>query len=123
MPRVKQEIMSHELWTRVDGYIADTLIGADPVLAAALRDSDADKIGYPDYLRLALPLCRVGAVIVADNIVREGEVANAASTDEAVRAVRAFNAALAAEPRVAATIIQTVGVKKYDGFALVLVTG
>lgn len=84
---------------------------------------DADKVGYPDYLRLSLPLCRVGAMIVADNIVRDGEVANAGSTDANVRAVRAFNEALAAERRVRATIIQTVGVKKYDGFALAVVTG
>ncbi|MEA3245355.1 MAG: O-methyltransferase [Gemmatimonadota bacterium] len=221
--------MTHELWTRVDRYIADTLIGADPALEAALHDSeaaglpaiavspaygqllhllarglgarrileigtlggysaiwlaralppdgllvtlevsekhaavartnleragvagqvdirvgaaadtlramigaaepafdfvfiDADKQGYPEYLRLALSLSRRGTMLVADNVVREGQVADASSADEQVRAVRRFNALLAAERRVRATIIQTVGVKKYDGFALALVT-
>jgi predicted O-methyltransferase YrrM len=84
---------------------------------------DADKPGYPDYFRLVLPLCRTGAMIVADNIVRDGEVADAASADPNVIAVRRFNELVAAERRVSATIIQTVGVKKYDGFLLAVVTG
>lgn len=84
---------------------------------------DADKQGYPEYFRLSLALSRVGTMIVADNVVREGKVADPSSTDDQVRAVRAFNALVAAEPRVRATIIQTVGVKKYDGFALAVVTG
>jgi predicted O-methyltransferase YrrM len=83
---------------------------------------DADKVGYADYFRLSLPLCRTGAMLVADNIVREGEVANASSADANVVAVRHFNEVVAAEPRVSATIIQTVGVKKYDGFLLAVVT-
>jgi predicted O-methyltransferase YrrM len=84
---------------------------------------DADKQGYPDYLRLSLALSRPGTLIVADNVVREGKVADPSTTDEQAVAVREFNAMLAAEPRVRATIIQTVGVKKHDGFALALVTG
>lgn len=83
---------------------------------------DADKQGYPDYLRLSLALSRPGTLLVADNVVREGKVADASTTDEQAVAVRRFNALLAAEPRVRATIIQTVGVKKHDGFALALVT-
>src|SRR5581483_6434175 len=83
---------------------------------------DADKEGYPDYLRLSLALSRPGTLIVADNVVREGKVADPSTTDEQARAVREFNALLAAEPRVCATIIQTVGMKKHDGFALALVT-
>ncbi|HVZ48032.1 MAG TPA: O-methyltransferase [Gemmatimonadaceae bacterium] len=83
---------------------------------------DADKVGYADYFRLSLPLCRTGAMLVADNIVREGEVANASSADANVVAVRHFNEVVAAEPRVSATVIQTVGVKKYDGFLLAVVT-
>lgn len=79
---------------------------------------DADKPGYVDYLSQSLALSRPGTIIIADNVVRDGEVANPQSTDELVRGIQAFNQALAAEPRVTATIIQTVGVKGYDGFAI-----
>ena len=82
---------------------------------------DADKEGYPEYWGWALKLSRRGTTIVADNVVREGAVADAASRDERVQGVRRFNELVAAEPRVSATAIQTVGSKGYDGFALALV--
>jgi predicted O-methyltransferase YrrM len=82
---------------------------------------DADKPGYPDYLRWSLRLSRPGSMIIADNVVRGGAVADSASTDANVQAVRRFIEMLAAEPRVSATAIQTVGSKGYDGFALALV--
>jgi predicted O-methyltransferase YrrM len=82
---------------------------------------DADKEGYPEYLELSLALAHLGTVIVADNIVRDGQVANLDSTDERVRGVRLFLELAAADPRVSATAIQTVGSKGYDGFALLLV--
>jgi predicted O-methyltransferase YrrM len=83
---------------------------------------DADKPGYPDYLFWALELSQPGSLIIADNVVRNGEVANAASTDPNVQGVRRYNALLAAEPRVTATVLQTVGSKGYDGLAFGLVT-
>ncbi|HKB02077.1 MAG TPA: O-methyltransferase [Gemmataceae bacterium] len=83
---------------------------------------DADKPAYPDYLPWVLRLARKGSVIVADNVVRKGGVADIASTDANVQGVRRFNELLAAEPRVTATAIQTVGSKGYDGFAIALVT-
>ncbi len=82
---------------------------------------DAHKPEYPDYLTWALKLSRPGTLIIADNIVRSGAVADAASTDANVQGVRRFNAQLAAEPRVSATIVQTVGSKGYDGFAMAVV--
>jgi predicted O-methyltransferase YrrM len=82
---------------------------------------DADKQGYPTYFRQALQLSRVGTVIIADNVIRKGEVANASSTDERVQGVRQLNELIAAEPRVSATAIQTVGSKGYDGFTYALV--
>lgn len=82
---------------------------------------DADKQGYPDYFPWALKLSRRGSLIIADNIVRKGAVADASSTDPLVRGVRRFNELVAAEPRVSATAIQTVGSKGYDGFAIALV--
>jgi predicted O-methyltransferase YrrM len=82
---------------------------------------DADKEGYPEYLELSLALAHSGTLIVADNVVRNGEVANPDSTDERVRGVRLFLELAAADPRVSATAVQTVGSKGYDGFALLLV--
>jgi len=82
---------------------------------------DADKPGYPDYLPWALRLSRPGTLIVADNVVRKGGVADANNDDANVQGVRRFNELLAAEPRVSATVIQTVSSKGYDGFALALV--
>jgi predicted O-methyltransferase YrrM len=83
---------------------------------------DADKTGYPEYFGWALKLARRGTLIVADNVIRKGAVADAASTDANVQGVRHFNELVAAEPRVTATAIQTVGSKGYDGFTIILVT-
>jgi predicted O-methyltransferase YrrM len=83
---------------------------------------DADKEGYPKYLELSLQLSRPGTVIVADNVVRDGEVTNSTSTDERVQGVRAFLEMAAATDRIEGTAIQTVGSKGYDGFALLVVT-
>jgi len=82
---------------------------------------DADKPGYADYLPWAIRLSRRGTLIVADNVVRNGAVADAASPDPNVQGVRRFLEVLAAEPRVSSTAIQTVGAKGYDGFALAVV--
>ncbi len=83
---------------------------------------DADKPGYPDYFAWALRLSRRGSLIIADNVVRSGAVVDAASGDPNVQATRRFHELLAAEPRVCATAIQTVGSKGYDGLAFALVT-
>jgi predicted O-methyltransferase YrrM len=83
---------------------------------------DADKVSYPAYLPWALRLARPGSLIIADNVVRQGAVANPTSTDANVQAVRRFTELVAAEPRLSATTIQTVGSKGYDGFLLALVT-
>jgi caffeoyl-CoA O-methyltransferase len=78
---------------------------------------DADKVGYVDYLDWAIQLSRPGSLIIADNVIRDGAVTETATGDEAVDGIRRFNAALAADRRVSATAVQTVGVKGYDGFA------
>jgi predicted O-methyltransferase YrrM len=82
---------------------------------------DADKSRNPDYFPWALKLSRRGTLIIADNVVRKGAVTNATSNDPNVQGVRRFNELLAADPRVSATAIQTVGSKGYDGFVLALV--
>jgi predicted O-methyltransferase YrrM len=82
---------------------------------------DAEKSGYPLYLEWALKLSRPGTVIVADNVVRNGKVADARTRDKDVRGVRRFAELVAAEPRLSATVLQTVGSKGYDGIALAVV--
>ena len=82
---------------------------------------DADKAGYPEYLGWSLKLSRPGTVIVADNVVRDGKVIQPDSPDPNIEGVRRFTELVAAEPRLAATALQTVGAKGYDGFVLALV--
>jgi predicted O-methyltransferase YrrM len=82
---------------------------------------DADKAGYPGYLTGALALSAPGTLIVADNVIRNGAVADPGSPDANVQGVRRFFDRLAAEPGVRATAVQTVGTKGYDGFAIALV--
>jgi predicted O-methyltransferase YrrM len=83
---------------------------------------DADKGGYPTYLARALELSRPGTVIVADNVVRGGAVADASTTDPNALGVRRFLADAGDDPRLDGTAVQTVGSKGHDGFALLVVT-
>ena len=83
---------------------------------------DADKQRNAAYFHEALRLARPGTLIVADNVIRGGALLDADSDDPSVRGVQEFFEAVAGEPRLLATAIQTVGSKGYDGFALALVT-
>ncbi|MCX5100713.1 O-methyltransferase [Streptomyces sp. NBC_00053] len=84
---------------------------------------DADKPSNPDYLAWSLKLTRPGSLIVADNVVRDGEVVDGTSDDPKVQGVRRFTELVAAEPTLSATALQTVGSKGYDGLMMALVTG
>jgi len=107
----------------VVGRALDTL----PVLAEKGRGPfdltfiDADKPGNADYFRWAVQLARPGGVVVVDNVVRAGAVADGGSDDPAVTGTRRLFEVVAAEPRVTATAVQTVGSKGHDGFLLALV--
>jgi len=82
---------------------------------------DADKANNAEYFRWALRLSRAGTIIIADNVIRNGQVIDPSSPDPSVQGVRRFNELLASLPDVDATVIQTVGNKGYDGFALIRV--
>ncbi|HEY7831407.1 MAG TPA: O-methyltransferase [Solirubrobacteraceae bacterium] len=110
------------------GPALDTL----PVLAAEGAGPfdaifiDADKQNYPGYLEWAIKLSRPGTLLIGDNVVRNGAIldpllADSHSSEEVLQGVRRFYEMVAAEPRLSATAIQTVGSKGYDGFALALV--
>jgi predicted O-methyltransferase YrrM len=98
-----------------------------PPLAAEKRGPfdlifiDANKSDMTEYYDWAVKLSRRGSVIIADNVIRHGGVIDAASDNPDIRGVRRFNERLAADSRVSATEIQTVGSKGYDGFALIAV--
>lgn len=79
---------------------------------------DADKVSCLEYYEWAVRLSRPGSLIVVDNVVRNGAVIEADSTDEDVQGVRAVLMRMGSDPRVTATAIQTVGSKGYDGWAL-----
>jgi predicted O-methyltransferase YrrM len=82
---------------------------------------DADKPSTPRYFQWAIALSRPRTVIVVDNVVREGAIADASTGDASVVGMRRLVESLSSEPRVAATVIQTVGSKGYDGFAIAVV--
>ena len=84
---------------------------------------DADKEGYPDYFQWSLKLSRPGTLIIADNVVRKGAIIKESSDDADVQGIRRFNELVAAESRVTAIAIQTVGTKGYDGMSLILING
>jgi predicted O-methyltransferase YrrM len=106
----------------------DAALDSLPTLAAEQRDPfdlvfiDADKRNTPEYFKATLELTRRGGLIVADNVIRDGAIVDpAAQQNPDVIGSRRLHELLAAEPRVSATTIQTVGAKGYDGFTLALV--
>jgi predicted O-methyltransferase YrrM len=105
------------------GPAADTLasLAAEGAGPFDLVFIDADKPGNPEYFAWAMRLARPGSLIVVDNVVRRGAVADPDDGDLAVVGTRRLNEVMAAEQRVSVTEIQTVGSKGYDGFALALV--
>ena len=82
---------------------------------------DADKQGTADYYQAAMQLIRPGGVILVDNVVRDGKIADPSHNDTGLQGIRRFNGLLASDRRVCATTIQTVGAKGYDGFTLIRV--
>lgn len=112
--------------------VVDILVGPALDLLSHLEDEqldpldftfiDADKANTPAYFEWALERTRPGGLIVADNVVRDGTLAEAESADPKVQAQRRLHEMISNDPRVEATTIQTVGGKGYDGFTLALVT-
>jgi caffeoyl-CoA O-methyltransferase len=82
---------------------------------------DADKPPYTEYYEWALKLSRSGTLIIADNVIRDGKVLNSHHDDPMVRGAQRFNKTLAADGKVSATILQTIGIKEYDGMAIAIV--
>jgi predicted O-methyltransferase YrrM len=82
---------------------------------------DADKAGYPDYIQWSLKLSRPGTLIIADNVVRDGKVIDPDDPDPNIQGVRRFTDVISADPRLSTTVLQTVGGKGYDGFAIAVV--
>lgn len=108
---------------RVDivvGPAVDSLPGLDGE-TFDLTFVDADKVSTSAYVDWAVGHTRPGGLVIVDNVVRNGAVADAGSDDANVRAMREFLGEIAKDPRVDTTVIQTVGAKGYDGFAVAAV--
>ena len=82
---------------------------------------DADKPSYTEYFQWAVKLTRLGGLIIADNVIREGKVLDRSSKDEKVLGVQRFNQMLATNCDVTATILQTIGIKGHDSMAIAVV--
>ncbi|MFP5228895.1 MAG: O-methyltransferase [Acidobacteriota bacterium] len=124
---IAQKNIQHAgLSKRVQQRLGRALDGLPKIAAEGLGPFDlcfidADKENTAEYFEWAVRLSRPGSAIVVDNVIRDGEVANAKTKDPRVLGIRRFNEALAREKRVRATTVQTVGSKGYDGFTLALV--
>lgn len=107
-----------------EGKALETLpeLAAEGLEAFDLIFIDADKQNNPYYFEWALRLSHKGSLIIVDNVVRDGAVIEADSTDPSIQGARRLFEMLAAEPRVLSTAVQTVGSKGYDGFTIALVT-
>ena len=111
--------------------IAEVVVGPAVDSLAALVDEsvepfdlvfiDADKERNPDYVTWALRLSHPGSVIIVDNVVRQGRVVDAENRDPNITGTRRMFEIIAQEPRLEATAVQTVGLKGYDGFAVLRV--
>lgn len=82
---------------------------------------DADKPPYTEYFHWALQLSRPGTLLIFDNVIREGHILDPHTTDEAVKGVQRLNKVMASDPGVMATIIPSIGLKKFDGMAIAVV--
>jgi len=84
---------------------------------------DADKPNNPGYLEWAIKFSRPGTLIIVDNVVRDGAIADSSSTDAAIQSTRRMFELMSVDPRISSTALQTVGCKGYDGFAMAVVNG
>lgn len=82
---------------------------------------DADKPPYTEYFEWAIRLGRPGTIIVADNVIRNGQVLDPNHPDDRVQGVRRLNQMLSNCTEVTATILQTVGAKEYDGMVVAVI--
>jgi predicted O-methyltransferase YrrM len=115
----------------LSGIVSVVIGAAAPTLDKFVTDGvepfdmiflDADKKSYPEYLRLSLQLSRPGTLIVGDNVIRRGRIADLASTDPDVIGLHEFFRLLANNPRLDSTAVQTVGSKGWDGFSMSIVS-
>lgn len=119
----QQNLANLGLDKRIDIHIGKAL-DVLPTLSAGydLIFIDADKGNYPDYYKQARRLCRVGGLIIVDNVVRHGAVANKEKSNPMLEGIRQCHQLMAADKGVDVSALQTVGSKGHDGFALVRVT-
>lgn len=110
--------------TQLQGVALDCLCDLQAAHARGERPAfdfvfiDADKENNPHYLEAVLPMCRSGTVIVADNVVRDGKILTESDRAPNIRGLRRYLQQLGEDPRLDSTVIQTMGHKGWDGFAI-----
>lgn len=124
----RENFMRARVADRVEVVVGDAALSAQNLVDAGVEPFDvvfidADKPSNPTYLALALQLTGRGAVIIIDNVVRDGAVVLSGSADPRVQGVRTVVDAIAAHPELEATALQTVGVKGWDGLIIARRTG
>jgi predicted O-methyltransferase YrrM len=122
----EENLSSYGFWDKVEIRVGDASQTLEQLVLAEpspfdLIFIDADKEGYAKYLDLAVRLSRPGTLIIADNVVRSGKILDTSNQDSAVLGIQKFNQAVTENPRLAASTLQTVGAKSYDGFTFVVV--
>ena len=121
-----RNLSGFSFYSKVEIIVGDAIDTAGKLIQAGIKPADmifidGDKSQYPDYLEISIEISRPGTLIIADNVVREGKILEENSGDPRVRGVRAFNQMVSDHPRLAATVLQTVGAKWHDGFTVLVV--
>ncbi|WP_211749377.1 O-methyltransferase [Paenibacillus sp. Marseille-Q4541] len=122
----RQNIRVAQLEERIEVRVGDALDQLDAMKKEGVSSFDfifidADKPNNPHYLEWALEFAHPGTVIIGDNVIREGKVIDEHEADPRVIGVRTFLELMSKKSRISATVVQTVGVKGYDGFVLGIV--
>jgi caffeoyl-CoA O-methyltransferase len=96
--------IDHKIELRI-GPALDTLRSLPPDTAFDLAFIDADKPSYPAYYEEVLPRLRPGGLLLVDNVLWSGHVADPLVTDANTQALRQLNDRIASDPRVEAVML------------------
>ena len=122
----QENLAEFPFYDKIEIIVGDAMESVGKLIQAGKKPADmifidGDKSQYPDYLEISIDISRPGALIIADNVVREGKILEENSDDPRVRGIRAFNQMVSDHPRLQATVLQTVGEKWHDGFTVLIV--
>jgi predicted O-methyltransferase YrrM len=112
--------VGHKVTIRI-GQALDNIAALADDAPVDLTFIDADKRNNAAYFEAALAVSRPGSLIVVDNVVHGGDLADLDNADDYATGARAVVELAARDARVEATVLQTVGRKDYDGMLIATV--